>query len=312
MPSSTPNLDNLFAPNAAQRWRTFRTTPLQPTRYIPSEAGEYIGGGAWRNRVFDSQADWPGVWQWTERQKYISQNGTLVFRFDGHGHYGKAVRQRSQILADHGWGPQISSTGDGFSASAWLRGARLNSANHDVVTHLARYCAFRSEHLTSPVVSGTELEQMAQINLERALGVFRQINLPVERPVIADARMMPFEWILLNDGSLQKLDAADHGDNHFFPGATDVAWDLAGAIVEWKLNAEAADLLLSEYRRVSGDAVRKRLPDYLIAYSCFRMAYTQSAANSISEPEEKSRLQQEATMYKTVTLKQLERTAVAP
>jgi hypothetical protein len=162
------------------------------------------------------------------------------------------------------------------------------------------------------VVSGTELEQMAQINLERALGVSRQINLPVERPVIADARMMPFEWILLNDGSLQKLDAADHGDNHFFPGATDVAWDLAGAIVEWKLNAEAADLLLSEYRRVSGDAVRKRLPDYLIAYSCFRMAYTQSAANSISEPEEKSRLQQEATMYKTVTLKQLERTAVAP
>lgn len=312
MPSSTPNLENLFAPNAAQRWKNFRTTPLKPTRYMPSQADEYIGGGAWRSRVFDSEADWPGVWPWTERQKYTSRNGTLLFRFDGHGHYGKAVRQRSQLLANHGWGPQISSGGDGFSVSAWLSGARLQCANREVVTHLARYCAFRSEHLTSPVASETELEHMAQINLERALGVSRQIKLPVERPVVADARMMPFEWIALNDGSLQKFDAADHGDNHFFPGPTDIAWDLAGAIVEWELNAEAADLLLSEYCRISGDKVQKRLPDYLIAYSSFRMAFAQSAANSIAEFGEKSRLRQEATRYTTAALKLLEGTAVAP
>ena len=312
MPSSTPNLENLFAPNAAQRWKNFRTTPLKPTRYMPSQADEYIGGGAWRSRVFDSEADWPGVWPWTERQKYTSRNGTLLFRFDGHGHYGKAVRQRSQLLANHGWGPQISSGGDGFSVSAWLSGARLQCANREVVTHLARYCAFRSEHLTSPVASETELEHMAQINLERALGVSRQIKLPVERPVVADARMMPFEWIVLNDGSLQKFDAADHGDNHFFPGPTDIAWDLAGAIVEWELNAEAADLLLSEYCRISGDEVQKRLPDYLIAYSSFRMAFAQSAANSIAEFGEKSRLRQEATRYTTAALKLLEGTAVAP
>lgn len=312
MPSSTPNLENLVAPNAAQRWKNFRTTPLKPTRYMPSQADEYIGGGAWRSRVFDSEADWPGVWPWTERQKYTSRNGTLLFRFDGHGHYGKAVRQRSQLLANHGWGPQISSGGDGFSVSAWLSGARLQCANREVVTHLARYCAFRSEHLTSPVASETELEHMAQINLERALGVSRQIKLPVERPVVADARMMPFEWIALNDGSLQKFDAADHGDNHFFPGPTDIAWDLAGAIVEWELNAEAADLLLSEYCRISGDEVQKRLPDYLIAYSSFRMAFAQSAANSIAEFGEKSRLRQEATRYTTAALKLLEGTAVAP
>lgn len=312
MPSSTPNLENLVAPNAAQRWKNFRTTPLKPTRYMPSQADEYIGGGAWRSRVFDSEADWPGVWPWTERQKYTSRNGTLLFRFDGHGHYGKAVRQRSQLLANHGWGPQISSGGDGFSVSAWLSGARLQCANREVVTHLARYCAFRSEHLTSPVASETELEHMAQINLERALGVSRQIKLPVERPVVADARMMPFEWIALNDGSLQKFDAADHGDNHFFPGPTDIAWDLAGAIVEWELNAEAADLLLSEYCRISGDKVQKRLPDYLIAYSSFRMAFAQSAANSIAEFGEKSRLRQEATRYTTAALKLLEGTAVAP
>jgi hypothetical protein len=184
-------------------------------------------------------------------------------------------------------------------------------ASPELLKQLARYCAFRSEHLTSLVSSQAELERMAQINLERALAVPRQIKLPVERPVVADARMMSYEWILLNDGRLQKLDAADHGDNHFFPGPTDIAWDLAGAIVEWNLNTEAADLLISEYRRVSRDAVQNRLADYLIAYSSFRMAFAQSAANSIAELGEKCRLQQEATRYKTAALKLLERTAVA-
>ena len=309
MPSSAPNLDNLFAPNAAQRWKRFRTTPLRPTRYIPSEAGEYIGGGGWRSRVFDAQQEWQGVWPWTERQKYLSQDGTSIFRFDGHGHYGKAVRQRSQILANHGWGATISSAADGFSASEWLMGTRLKSANRDALNHLAHYCAFRCKHLTSPAASTTELGQMAQINLERALGVSRQIKLRVERPVIADGRMMPYESILLNDGRLQKFDAADHGDNHFFPGPTDIAWDLAGAIVEWRLNAEAADRLLNEYHRVSGDAVHKRLPDYAIAYSCFRMAFAQSAANSTSDCSEKARLQRDANAYRNMLLALLEQSA---
>ena len=312
MPSSTPNLNQLFASNAAQRWSRFRTIALKPTRYVPSEAEEYIGGGAWRDRVFDSEADWPGVWPWTERQKYLSRDGTALFRFDGHGHYGKEVRKRSEILASQGWGPQVHSAGDGFSAFDWLMGARPKSVNHETVTRLARYCAFRSRHMTSSVACEAELEQMVQINLERALRVSRHIKLPVERPVIADARMMPHEWILLNDGHLQKLDAADHGDNHFFPGPTDISWDLAGAIVEWKLNAEAADLLLDEYCRITKDPVQKRLPDYLIAYSCFRMAFTQSAANSIADASERVRLQRESETYNTAVVKLLEKSAVAP
>lgn len=309
MPSSTPNLDKLFAPNAAQRWSRFRTIPLKPTRYVPSEAGEYIGGGGWRNRIFDSESDWPGVWPWTERQKYLSRNGALVFRFDGHGCYGKAVRKRSEILANERWGPQINSAGDGFSASQWLIGARPKSVSHEILSQLARYCAFRCALVTSPVFPQMELEQMAQINLERALGVSRQIKLPVERPVISDARMMPHEWILLNDGRLQKLDAADHGDNHFFPGPTDIAWDLAGAMVEWKLDSEAADVLMNEYRRVTDDAVNKRISNYLIAYSCFRMAFTQSAANSTTELNEKSRLQRDADAYRGAALRFVEKFA---
>jgi hypothetical protein len=157
-----------------------------------------------------------------------------------------------------------------------------------------------------------ELEQMAQINLERALGICCQVTLPVERPVIADARMMPHEWMRLGDGRLQKFDAADHGDNHFFPGPTDIAWDLAGAIVEWKLNSEAADLLVSEYSRVTNDAVKGRLPNYLIAYLCFKMAFAQSAANSVFDPADNSRLRNEAAQCESMLVKLLQQRAVAP
>jgi hypothetical protein len=305
MPSSAPQFDNLLASNVAQRWSRFRTIPLKPTRYIPPEAGEYIGGGSWRGRVFNSEVDWPGVWPWTERQKYLSRAGNTVFRFDGHGHYGKAVRNRSNIVAGQGWGPAISSAGDGFSASPWLIGTRPKSVTSDIVLQLARYCAFRAEALPSSVGPQTELEQMAQINLERALAVARRIHLPIERPVVADARMMPYEWIQLTDSRLQKLDAADHGDSHFFPGPTDIAWDLAGAIVEWRLDGEAAELLTREYRGITKDPIEKRLPNYLIAYSCFRMAFTQSAANSTPERAESLRLQSEAAHYSNTVLQLL-------
>jgi hypothetical protein len=154
-----------------------------------------------------------------------------------------------------------------------------------------------------------ELEQMAQINLERALGMSYPVKLPVELPVIADARMMPHEWILLSDGRLQKLDASDHGDNHFFPGPTDIAWDVAGAIVEWRLNSEAVELLTSEYRTITHDALTNRLPSYLIAYSCFRMAFAQSAANSTSDATERTRLQRDANGYTATLTNLLERFA---
>jgi len=252
------------------------------------------------------------VWPWTERQKYLSRNGALLFRFDGHGRYGKAVRQRSETLANHGWGPQISSAGHGFSASEWLSGARPKSLDGDTIDHLARYCAFRSEHLRSSGIPPGELEHMAQINLQRSLGVSYQIKLQVERPVIADARMMPYEWVRVRNGHLQKLDAADHGENHFFPGPTDIAWDVAGAIVEWKLDSAVAEAFIDKYRRIAHDAVEKRISDYLIAYSCFRMAFTHTAANSTADASEKLRLQREAATYKIALLKLLERSAVAP
>jgi hypothetical protein len=298
LPSSKPNLESLIAPNALARWNRFQTLPLKPTRYIPADARQYVGGGEWRKHVFASEAEWPAVWSWTERQKYFSSNGTRIFRFDGHGHYGKAVRERSAILAAHNWGPQIESAGDGFSVSLWVKGSRPASANRDMVIQLARYCAFRAEHFAHEPADPSALEEMARINLERAAGVSRKVTLPIERPVITDSRMMSHQWIIPEGGMLLKVDAAAHGDDHFYPGPTDIAWDLAGAIVEWNLDSEAISLLVSEYTRSSGDRVYARLSDYLTAYSVFRLAVACSAAISKPDNRELPMFEREQAIYR--------------
>ena len=180
----------------------------------------------------------------------------------------------------------------------WLDGQRPDHADCDTVVQLARYCAFRAAHFQSHPVSNDALEQMTHMNLERALGVSHFVALPVERPVIADAHMMPYEWIYCADGRFLKVDAASHGDDHFFPGPTDIAWDLAGAITEWKLDSEGSELLVSEYNRISGDAVEPRLRAYLIAYCAFRLGFTLSAARSVGDARERTRFESEAELYR--------------
>ena len=297
LPSSKPNFAALLAPNAAARWNKFQTFALSPTRYIPEDAVHSIGGGDWRKLVFDAEAEWPGVWSWTERQKYLSPDGKNIYRFDGHAHYGKEVRRRSELLAEHAWGPEMSSAGDGFSVSPWVEGIRSAAVDRQTLARLAGYCAFRTEHFACEPNPPAQLEEMASVNLERALGISRNVSLPIERAVIADARMMPHEWIRISPERMLKVDAASHGDDHFYPGPTDIAWDLAGAIAEWKLDGEASELLVSEYERISGDAVRARLPEYLIAYCAFRLAFTASAAISVNDAEEKRRFQRESEIY---------------
>lgn len=320
LPSSEPDLNSLLAPRAAERWSKFRTVALQPTRQIPQDAQEEIGGGRWRDTVFASPNEWPASWPWTERKKYLSGNRERLFRFDGLGHYGKVARRRSQLLAEHGWGPTAEDAGNGFTAFPWLNSGgwkppnevggfhriasriqQLRNRYHQKeILHAAQYCAFRSQHFQTEARDQSALEHMARINLERASCVHlpQDFQLVTECPVIADARMMPHEWIV-SDGRLLKSDASSHGDDHFYPGPTDIAWDLAGLIVEWNLDQDGKRVFLDEYLRVSRDDVSRRLNNYMVAYCAFRLGFSLSAEQSVDDPAEKSRFLREAQRYRS-------------
>jgi hypothetical protein len=133
---------------------------------------------------------------------------------------------------------------------------------------------------------------MTRVNAREEFGIDLDLSRDLEpvRPAICDARMMPHEWLISEGGRLLKTDGASHGDDHFFPGPCDIAWDLAGAIVEWELPAQAAEFLCERYRRLTGDDAQPRLNAHLLAYSLFRLGFCLMAANAVAGSEEESRL----------------------
>ncbi|HMH01842.1 MAG TPA: hypothetical protein VK555_10535, partial [Terriglobales bacterium] len=125
------------------------------------------------------------------------------------------------------------------------------------------------------------------------------------RLVAVDGRMQPHEWLRTSDGILLKTDASTHGDDHFFPGPTDIAWDLAGVAVEWNLHPNALEFLFARFARLTGNDLRRTLPTFMLAYSVFRLAWCKMATGSVMDSSEQLRLRIAYRRYRNVTLRQL-------
>jgi hypothetical protein len=142
---------------------------------------------------------------------------------------------------------------------------------------------------------------MAVFNCHEELGVepdLREESFDAHSPLIVDGRMQPYEWIRAANGNIVKIDACTHGDDHFFPGPTDIAWDLAGTIVEWALDKERASILLARYQELTGDNPTQRIRDFLIAYAAFRLAFCKMASLAVSDPREQARLRHGQQLYR--------------
>jgi hypothetical protein len=298
--SHVPDAGALLARDAACRYARFRVQARIPSQSFPEGSADFVGGGAWRAVVYDDPAEWPASWTSMERIKYRCDG--RLFKFEGLGTHGDEVAARAHALAGAGLGPALHDAGSGFFSYEWVNGRPLRAAAlaPRVLAHLARYCAFRVRAF--PAAAGGDLGEMVRANHAALLGgeVERELRLPCPRPVIADGRMMPHEWIGTDDGRLVKVDGVAHGDDHFFPGPTDIAWDLAGVVVEWDLDADARAYLLGEYRKQSGDDARDRIDDYVLAYALFRTAYVKMAAGSLRGSDEESRLLREYRRYRRV------------
>jgi len=206
------------------------------------------------------------------------------------------ARLRAERLAAAGFGPPVHGLRDGFLAYEVLDGLPNTSADVDAqwIQAIARYLAFVSTAFPSDSPTSPEsLEEMMRANVRHTLGhdaAARRVDrltLPLVNPVWGDARMLPHEWVRGAAG-LWKTDGVEHATDHFYPGSTDIAWDLAGAIAELRLSAGARAALIESYARASGDDPRARLPAYEVAYLAYRAAYAtvaQAALTGSSEQE---------------------------
>lgn len=299
-----PNLGALCAENAARRWQRFLCIPVASEARRPAEAVEFIGGGQWRSGVFSSESEWPAAWSSLERLKYLSsaeQGERRFFKFAGLGHYGDTVLERERKVAAAGFGLMPGEESDGFISYPLIKGRPLSPGDlsAEILAGLAEYCAFRQRIFSVELSDLAALQQMAEHNLHE-LGLDLPIDLHLEHPVIADGRMQPYEWLLRGDGKVLKTDSGSHGDDHFFPGPTGIAWDLAGAIVEWQMNDQQTTEFLDLYQRASGDDASARIDGFIKAYAVFRLAYCLMAANAMNGSDEQTRLQRAAATYRAV------------
>jgi hypothetical protein len=294
-----PDVNALCAANAAARWKRYRSVAAaggEPRR--PAEAVTFIGAGGWR-KIFEREAEWLESWTSMERVKYLSTGERpRLFKFTGFGHYGERVLEREQAAAAAGFGPEPQRESDGFVSYPWLAARPMHSQDisRGVLDRLAEYCAFRANAFTKEVADPGALQEMAEHNLQQ-LGIALPVQLKLERPTIVDGRMQLHEWLLTRSGDIFKTDSGSHGDDHFFPGPTDIAWDLAGAIVEWRMDTAQAGYFLDRYARVSGDRADARVADFVTAYTVFRWAYCKMAAQAMQGTPEHSRLEAAAAGY---------------
>jgi hypothetical protein len=299
--SHDPDIDVLCAPDAARRWSRFRSAATGMTRRLPPDANDYIGGGEWRRIWFAANESWPPTWPQMERVRFLSRDRKAMLTFEGHGHYGAPVRARNQALSDSGFGTTYLRHENGFGVHSLPTGrlARRRSVTPELLAHLGAYCAWRAKEFRDADARCDDLEVMARTNFEREFNrPLQDLGLPIESPAICDNRMSPHSWLLAADGRWLKLDAAIHGDDHFFPGPCDIAWDLAGLMVEWSLGEAASEQLLAHYSRETGDDVASRIHSYEIAYATLRLAWSKMALGTSQGSDEEPRLAKNYRRYR--------------
>jgi hypothetical protein len=283
-----------------------------------------LSSGAWR-RELGAKAENIACHPQHERRKYLAlapEGGSMILRFAGFGSQGRRVLARAKALEPSGVTPHVLDFADGMLALEHIP-AKISAAPPvcaGFADKLGEYLAFRRARLAVAAVTGLDvLAEMTQRNIAEALGssgnglvaeLARRAGASDGSASITDGRLLPHEW-LASPAGIKKVDAFDHGDDHFYPGPCDVAWDLAGALTELGLDASGRQSLLDRYASAAGDPrVADRLPFFELAYLAYRVGYVTMAARALTTSSDEAQFRQLARRYRRALrdrLKELER-----
>ncbi|KAA0677564.1 hypothetical protein [Azospirillum brasilense] len=256
-----------------------------------------LSGGAWRTAsadlaadlVADAVADWPPVHAQQERRKFLLRivSGSWLLKFSGLGRQSEAKLARARALHQAGFTTEPIALRHGFLAERWLDGAHPPSSMP--LERLADYLLFRAQRFPAERDTGASLPDllaMARVNIGEALGAaatasldrwtadtLRELDAGVRR-VVTDNRLHIWEWLRTTDGRVLKTDSLDHADAHDLIGCQDIAWDVAGAIVEFGLPAAEADRLCGAVA-----ASRRLVAFHLPCYLAFQIGYWSFASS---------------------------------
>ncbi|MBI5492248.1 MAG: hypothetical protein HY893_04870 [Deltaproteobacteria bacterium] len=298
-PSWEPDGANFFSESARRRWQRHRKyTGSFGDIWVKSgrladlagvSAPIDVSAGFWRGRFFEDSSDYPAVDPYHEKRKYLFDDGSggeRLLRFAGLGRYGRIKLSRAGRLSGAGFVQKVHGLKNGFLDVGFEQGRPVTkgSIRPELLDRMGEYLAFIRNNLPARKdMAFDELYGMAERNTLLGLGQewagrlsplrgFRKI-VEDSPPSEVDGRMLPHEWIDTGHGYI-KADGFDHYSDQFFPCAQDIAWDVAGAFVEFGLDGSSSARLMGRYISLTGDKdVAARLPFYSLAYLAYRLGY---------------------------------------
>ena len=306
-PSWLPEPSAFLSPRAASRWpRHLAYTGSFEQEWVDSgrlaralgmDKLEDVSAGRWRPLLYRDGRPAPAVHPQHERRRFLGTRGgtPILARFVGLGKCGRAKLERAKLLAKAGFAPEVHDYAHGFLTMDFVEGrpASAPPAPKYLLDTMSRYLAFL--HREFRVERGTPFEQitaMARTNVAEALGdswcsrlrALEKLDGAFD-PVALDGRITPQEWILAEDG-WRKMDATDHHDDHFYPGCSDIAWDIAATCEEFSLGRAAEDELVQRVAALTKEKrLSTRIAPFRVAYLAYRLGYAQLAGRSLGPPD---------------------------
>ena len=215
----------------------------------------------------------------------------------------------------------------GFVATLWIDGTSLTLADAApaFLAEMGNYigaCSAPPLTLQEHAAALNRLQSLLYWNTWEALGedaaeqtrqwsaILEQSEWARQARTFGDGHLAPHEWLRTPEGRLHKTDCIGYEPDHTIVGRQSAAWDVAGALVEWRLEKTvSAPLLNAAQEALYGLMLDKQAPDttippdvltaYQLAYAAFRAGQTHLCANmSAYDPNEQARLWQAYTCYK--------------
>lgn len=333
-----PGHSNDLGPEASEahrrRWRTAQrhvidmsailASGINPAHRLSSWIADVIGpvdepiedisAGRWRALRFARETEWPPAHLQQERLKYLVRSGstTWLCKFAGLGREGEVKSACAAALTEANFIPPVAGLRHGFIIEQWLDdGADLETVPRArLVDRVSDYHGFRARHLLDverPGASLSALREMALHNTAEALDETAarrlRISLPDladrrARPVVSDNRMHAWEWLRDGKGLVVKADAIDHARAHDLVGCQDIAWDIAGALVELRLRADELDQVRIIVEGHSGRGIDPLLVRFLLpCYLALQLGYYALAERALAFSTEAPRLHAARARY---------------
>lgn len=281
---------------------------------------EDFSGGQWRHAVYPEQSVWPAICTAFERIKYryTLQSGQQVLcKFLGLASSAPTLTTTTAAAAaalnaraDKGLATPALGTAYGFLATEWMPGAPLerSALSPALLETLGRYIAQVAGPAMPDDEAGMAIERLAEmlyVNTGEALGeTAAALAQRLPRPPSAslqcygDGHLQPYEWLYDQAHHLRKTDSVGHDCDHTLVGKQAVAWDLAGAIVEWQLEGEASARWFRAFHVAGGAPIDPdTLHFYRAAYLAFRLGQCTLAAQ-VHDPYERGRLLSASAHYR--------------